>query len=117
MRKYPINVNSNEGKIDWLENQLAVYKNALLKLLPKEIKVFFKGIPPDLFREGQGVIAEGSVGDDYTFTASSILAKHDENYMPPEVEKILKKEGFYFKTSRFLNFNSHAHLVIMISFC
>ena len=60
----------------------------------KEIKVFFKGIPPDLFREGQGVIAEGSVGDDYTFTASSILAKHDENYMPPEVEKILKKEGF-----------------------
>ena len=42
MRKYPINVNSNEGKIDWLENQLAIYKNALLKLLPKEIKGIVK---------------------------------------------------------------------------
>jgi cytochrome c-type biogenesis protein CcmE len=47
---------------------------------------------PDLFREGQGVVAEGKL-DNGVFIASSVLAKHDENYMPPEVADALKKSG------------------------
>jgi len=48
---------------------------------------------PDLFREGQGVVAEGRFGSDDTFEASRVLAKHDENYMPPQVVEALKKSG------------------------
>lgn len=59
----------------------------------KTVKVVYRGILPDLFREGQGVIAEGSIGSDGLFTAREILAKHDENYMPPEVAKALKESG------------------------
>ena len=59
----------------------------------KTVKVTYRGILPDLFREGQGVIAEGSIGPDGVFTAREILAKHDENYMPPEVAKALKESG------------------------
>jgi len=59
----------------------------------KTVKVVYRGILPDLFREGQGVIAEGSIGPDGVFTAREILAKHDENYMPPEVAKALKESG------------------------
>jgi cytochrome c-type biogenesis protein CcmE len=57
------------------------------------LKVTFRGGLPDLFREGQGVIAEGSLGADGVFMAREILAKHDENYMPPEVADALKKAG------------------------
>lgn len=57
----------------------------------QDIAVTYTGTPPDLFREGQGVIAVGKLGDDLTFTAQSLLAKHDEKYMPPEVAKALKK--------------------------
>jgi cytochrome c-type biogenesis protein CcmE len=46
--------------------------------------VFFRGITPDLFKENSGVVAEGSLGADGVFTATTILAKHDENYMPPK---------------------------------
>jgi cytochrome c-type biogenesis protein CcmE len=56
-----------------------------------EMNVRYHGVPPDLFREGQGVIAVGKLGADNIFTAQSLLAKHDENYMPPEVAKALKK--------------------------
>ena len=48
---------------------------------------------PDLFREGQGVVAEGTLGADGMFTAREVLAKHDEKYMPPEVAKALKRVG------------------------
>ena len=47
--------------------------------------VYYEGILPDLFREGQGVVAHGSLNDSGVFVASEVLAKHDENYMPPEV--------------------------------
>lgn len=57
------------------------------------ISVSFNGILPDLFREGQGVVAEGVFVSDTTFEASRVLAKHDENYMPPEVADALKKSG------------------------
>jgi cytochrome c-type biogenesis protein CcmE len=52
---------------------------------PATIPVVYRGIPPNLFREGSGVIAEGRFQADGTFVASEILAKHDENYMPPEL--------------------------------
>ena len=59
----------------------------------KTVDVVYRGLLPDLFREGQGVVAEGSLGIDGVFVAREILAKHDENYMPPEVAKALKDSG------------------------
>jgi cytochrome c-type biogenesis protein CcmE len=59
----------------------------------KTIPVAYEGVLPDLFKEGQGVIAEGKLTDDGTFHADSVLAKHDENYMPPEVAKALEAKG------------------------
>jgi len=50
----------------------------------KEMTVAYKGILPDLFKEGKGAVAQGRLGDDGVFVASEVLAKHDENYMPPE---------------------------------
>jgi cytochrome c-type biogenesis protein CcmE len=58
-----------------------------------KVDVTFTGLLPDLFREGQGVIAEGSLGADGVFRADSVLAKHDETYMPKEVADALKKQG------------------------
>lgn len=52
-----------------------------------EVPVRYSGVLPDLFREGQGVVATGHMGEDHVFVASQILAKHDENYMPPQVAK------------------------------
>ena len=57
------------------------------------LPVTYTGVPPDLFREGQGVIAEGKLEDDGIFHATTILAKHDERYMPPEVAKALGQPG------------------------
>ena len=57
------------------------------------IAVTYKGLLPDLFREGQGVVAEGALDDSGVFVASDVLAKHDEAYMPPEVAEALKKSG------------------------
>jgi cytochrome c-type biogenesis protein CcmE len=60
---------------------------------PKEVTVEYVGILPDLFREGQGVIARGALDDSGLFAASEVLAKHDENYMPPEVAEALEEAG------------------------
>lgn len=57
----------------------------------KTIPVTYKGILPDLFKEGKGVVAEGTMGVDGTFTATQVLAKHDENYMPPEAAHALEQ--------------------------
>jgi cytochrome c-type biogenesis protein CcmE len=57
----------------------------------KSIPVVYKGILPDLFREGKGVVTQGRLGVDGTFQASEVLAKHDENYMPPEAAEALKR--------------------------
>jgi len=59
----------------------------------KEVPVSYTGILPDLFREGQGVIAEGTLEPGGGFKADSVLAKHDEKYMPKEVVDALKKQG------------------------
>ena len=61
--------------------------------LERDIRVAYTGILPDLFREGQGVVCEGKLLPDGSFAAASVLAKHDERYMPPEVAAALKKSG------------------------
>lgn len=61
----------------------------------KELPVTFTGILPDLFREGQGVIAEGKMETSELFSAETVLAKHDENYMPKEVADTLKEKGVW----------------------
>lgn len=60
-----------------------------------DIAVVYQGILPDLFREGQGVVAEGKLTTDGVFEASTILAKHDERYIPREVVEALKKSGHW----------------------
>ena len=62
--------------------------------LNKKLPVHYEGILPDLFREGQGVVAHGRLQNGNTFTASEVLAKHDEKYMPPEAAKALKGGTF-----------------------
>jgi len=59
----------------------------------KTVPVSYEGVLPDLFREGQGVVAEGTLSPEGVFVADSVLAKHDENYMPPEVAKALEAKG------------------------
>ncbi len=61
--------------------------------LAESIAVTYSGLLPDLFREGQGVITEGTLGADGVFVAREVLAKHDETYMPREVADALKKSG------------------------
>ena len=61
----------------------------------KSLKVTYVGILPDLFREGQGVVAEGTLASDGSFAADTVLAKHDENYMPKEVADSLKEKGVW----------------------
>ena len=57
----------------------------------KSLPVVYKGSLPDLFREGKGVVAQGQLGADGVFRANEVLAKHDENYMPPEAAEALKR--------------------------
>lgn len=61
----------------------------------KTVKVVFEGIAPDLFREGQGVVAEGRFGPDRIFHADNVLAKHDENYIPKDLADSLKEKGVW----------------------
>jgi len=72
-------------KRDGVEVSFAVTDTA------KTIPVVYRGALPDLFREGKGVVAQGSLGDDGVFRAREVLAKHDENYMPPEAAHALEK--------------------------
>ena len=64
----------------------------------KTIPVAFTGILPDLFREGKGVVAQGKLGPDGVFRATQVLAKHDENYMPPEAAHALEQAAKAQKT-------------------
>ena len=67
--------------------------NFIITDLKKEIVVTYSGLVPNLFSEGKGVVAEGKLKDKKYFIANKILAKHDENYMPPEVYKALEKSN------------------------
>ena len=70
------------------KNQTSI--NFVITDLKKEIVVSYNGLVPNLFSEGKGVVAEGKLKDKKYFIADKILAKHDENYMPPEVNKALE---------------------------
>ena len=95
--KYKANISLNkkirvgglvkEGSIKKKEKGL----NFVITDLKNEIIVSFTGIVPNLFSEGKGVVAEGKLRDKKYFVADKILAKHDENYMPPEVSEALKE--------------------------
>ena len=67
--------------------------------LQKSMTIHYEGILPDLFKEGQGVVAQGRFGNNQLFIADQVLAKHDENYMPPEVAKSLKPKAETAKTA------------------
>lgn len=60
-----------------------------------DIRILYAGSLPDLFREGQGIVAEGVFGPDLVFTADTVLAKHDESYMPAEVADALRESGMW----------------------
>ena len=79
VKKNSISMNSNE-------------MNFIITDFKNEINVIYTGAVPNLFEEGKGVVAEGFVKDRNFFLASKILAKHDENYMPPEVKAALKEK-------------------------
>ena len=76
-----------EGSINRQEDAI----NFIITDLKNEIVVTYNGLVPNLFSEGKGVVAEGKLNDKKYFIAYKILAKHDENYMPPEVSKALEK--------------------------
>ena len=78
-----------EGSVNRPEQGLLV--EFVLTDYAKQVTVEYEGILPDLFREGQGIIAMGQLDQENTFVASEVLAKHDENYMPPEVADALKQ--------------------------
>ena len=67
--------------------------NFIITDLNKEIVVSYRGLVPNLFSEGKGIVAEGKLKDKKYFIADKILAKHDENYMPPEVKKALESSN------------------------
>lgn len=75
-------VRSEGGKIDFVVTDGVA-----------DVRVSYRGVLPDLFREGQGVVAEGRFADSSRFEAETILARHDENYMPKEVADALKETG------------------------
>ena len=92
---YPINRNFRlggmvkEGSMQRVPNSLKV--QFLVTDFAEDVKVEFEGILPDLFREGQGVVTIGKITSEKLFIAEDVLAKHDENYMPPEVADALEK--------------------------
>ncbi|MEC8463814.1 MAG: cytochrome c maturation protein CcmE [Pseudomonadota bacterium] len=77
----------------WIKAQDGLTHNFAITDLSHEVPVVYKGIIPDLFREGQGVVVEGRLQSNGSFRADEVLAKHDENYMPPEVAEALRKSG------------------------
>ena len=75
---------NDKDKIELIQFEVSDLNNSII--------VTYIGILPDLFKEGQGVVVEGKIASDKTFTASKVLAKHDENYMPPEVKAALEEK-------------------------
>ena len=79
------------GSVQREDGSLTV--NFVVTDMAQRVAVAYEGILPDLFAEGQGVIAQGKMGADNVFVADEVLAKHDENYMPPEVAEALEAAG------------------------
>jgi|TARA_B110000503_G_scaffold28875_1_gene46221 cytochrome c-type biogenesis protein CcmE len=78
-----------EGSLVRASDSLAV--RFVITDFVEDVKVNYTGILPDLFREGQGIVAQGKLNDEGVFLADEVLAKHDENYMPPEVIQALNE--------------------------
>ena len=81
-----------DGSVQRSDNSLAVRFE--ITDFEATVPVIYEGILPDLFDEGQGAVASGKLGEDGVLQASEVLAKHDENYMPPEVADALEKSGY-----------------------
>ena len=80
-----------EGSVMREEGQIEI--NFVVTDMAERVKVTYSGILPDLFAEGQGVVAQGRMSSDNVFVADEVLAKHDETYMPPEVAAALEAAG------------------------
>ncbi len=80
-----------QGSLKRAENSLEAH--FVVTDTAKRMEVVYSGILPDLFKEGKGVVAQGKLGKDGIFQADNVLAKHDENYMPPEAAEALKRAG------------------------
>jgi len=76
-----------------VKRQEGINVNFVITDFKQEVTVSYSGILPDLFREGQGIVALGKLDEKGVFQAHEVLAKHDENYMPPEVASSLKQNG------------------------
>ena len=85
------------GTVERVDNSLAT--RFVVTDGPEDVTVEYVGILPDLFREGQGVIARGALDENGLFAATEVLAKHDENYMPPEVKEALEETGHVMPTT------------------
>ena len=83
-----VKINSYQNNKDDIENIFVIKDNL------NEIKVYYEGVLPDLFKEGSGVVAEGELQDN-TLYAKRVFAKHDENYMPASIADELKKSGYW----------------------
>ncbi len=81
-----------EGSVEKSDNAQVNFR---VTDMANAVAVTYKDILPELFREGQGVVTEGVIGPDGVFVADSVLAKHDENYMPKEVAEALKDQGHW----------------------
>jgi cytochrome c-type biogenesis protein CcmE len=81
-----------EGSVRRDENQLVSFD---VTDMQSSVSVRYKGLLPDLFREGQGIVAEGMLEPSGIFRADTVLAKHDETYMPPEVADALRRQGHW----------------------
>ncbi len=90
-RRFRIGGLVEEGSVTRLADGLTV--SFRVTDLSETVPVIYKGVLPDLFREGQGVVAEGYLDASGVFTAETVLAKHDENYMPSEVADALRASG------------------------
>ncbi len=90
-RRFRVGGLVEEGSVKRLADGLTV--EFVVTDLVETVPVSYRGPLPDLFREGQGVVAEGVLTAGGVFRADGVLAKHDENYMPPEVAEALKKSG------------------------
>jgi len=81
-----------EASVEKGDNQIVVFR---IKDADGAVRVQYRGLLPDLFREGQGVVAEGMLDPAGVFKADTVLAKHDENYVPREVADALKSQGHW----------------------
>ena len=80
-----------EGSVERADDSLRV--RFVITDTSADVPIRYEGVLPDLFREGQGIVADGRLGEAGLFIAERVLAKHDENYMPPEAAEALKRAG------------------------